>query len=147
MLTRRWTGLLGSTGSYMSVYVFLFISTTHHLGKDFVTPSASSSGFSAQMTIWHNLLAIWLWRCLLSAVEGLQIPGVISVQGWILYHLPSYYLWITGAFFLMLMTKKTASGGVSRIQPTLGVAADMTESEHVVRELACGAVRREQEEF
>lgn len=109
----RWIGFLGSSGSYLAVYIFLFISTTHHLGKDFISPTESSSGFAAQMTIWHNLLAIWLWRYLISAVEGIAIPGLISVRGWITYHLPSYYLWITALFFSMLLTKKTASSGVS----------------------------------
>jgi hypothetical protein len=108
-----WVGFLGTSGSYFAVYIFLFISTSHHLGKDFISPSDSSSGFAAQMTIWHNLLAIWLWRYLISAVESLSIPGIISVRGWITYHLPSYYLWITTVFFLMLVTKKTASSGVS----------------------------------
>jgi hypothetical protein len=71
-----WVGFLGTSGSYFAVYIFLFISTSHHLGKDFISPSDSSSGFAAQMTIWHNLLAIWLWRYLISAVESLSIPGI-----------------------------------------------------------------------
>jgi hypothetical protein len=110
----RYCGVLGATGSYLAVYSFLFLSTTHHLGKDFISPSASSSGFVAQMTIWHNLLGIWLWRYLVNAVESIQIPGLINVRGWILYHLPSYYLWMTVVFFVMMLTRKTASGGVSR---------------------------------
>lgn len=109
-----WSGVLGATGSYISVYVFLFVTTTHHVGKSYIKPDESSSGFTKQMTIWHNLMAIWLWRYLISAIEGLSVPGVISVLGWITYHLPSYFLWMTGVFFAMLLTKKTASGsGVS----------------------------------
>ena len=111
----RWSGFLGSSGSYLAVYFFLFLQTTNHLGKDFISPTESSSGWTSQMTIWHNLLAIWLWRYLISAIETVQIPGIISVKGWILYHLPSYYLWTTALFFVMLLTKKTASGGVSLV--------------------------------
>lgn len=66
------------------------------------------------MTVWHNLLGIWLWRYLVNAVESIQIPGIISVRGWILYHFPSYYLWMTVVFFVMMLSKKTASHGVSR---------------------------------
>jgi len=119
----RWVGVLGASGSYLAVYVFLFIATTHHLGKDFFSPSNSSSAFAAQMTIWHNLLAIWSWRYLISAVESLSIPGLISIRSWVTYHLPSYYLWVTAFFFLMLLTKKTASGGVSGV---LGIMITLT---------------------
>lgn len=112
-LTSSWTGLLGSTASYLSSYVFLLTTTMHNLGRDLILPSESSSGWTAQQTIWHNLLAIWLWRYLITAVEGLSIPGLISVRGWILHHLPSYYLWITAFFIGMLVTPKTAHGGVS----------------------------------
>ncbi|WWD19771.1 hypothetical protein CI109_104235 [Kwoniella shandongensis] len=59
------------------------------------------------MTTWHNLLAIWLWRFLVSAIEGISIPGLISVIGLILHYIPSYFLWMTGFMFAMLMTKKT----------------------------------------
>lgn len=114
MLIVRWTGLLGATGSYLSSYIFLLVFTIHSLGRDYISPTESSSGFQAQQTIWHNLLAIWLWRYLVSAVEGLSVPGLISVRGWVMYHMPSYYLWVTAFFMGMLLTKKTASGGVSR---------------------------------
>ena len=105
--------MLGATGSYMVVFGILGLATVNHVGKTFISPTTSSSGFSSQMTIWHNLLAIWLWRYLVSAIEGIGIPGVVSVLGWIQYHLPSYFLWMTGFFFAMLMTAKTASSGVS----------------------------------
>ncbi|ORX38546.1 SPX domain-domain-containing protein [Kockovaella imperatae] len=104
-----WAGILGSTGSYIVVFVVLMGATTHHVGKEYISAKDSSSGFSKQMTIWHNLMAIWLWRYLVSAVEGLHIPGVISVLGWIQYHLPTYFLWMTAIFFGMLLTQKTAS--------------------------------------
>ncbi|WWC72169.1 uncharacterized protein I206_106129 [Kwoniella pini CBS 10737] len=43
---------------------------------------------------------------LLFAIEGISIPGIISVIGLIQYYLPSYFLWMTGFMFAMLMTKK-----------------------------------------
>lgn len=63
--------------------------------------------YKPQMIIWHNLLAIWIWRYFISALEAIGIPGVVSILGLILYYIPTYFLWVTGFFFLMLVTKKT----------------------------------------
>ncbi|WVR03249.1 hypothetical protein IAU60_000240 [Kwoniella sp. DSM 27419] len=102
-----WIGYLGSTAAYVTVWAFLALSTINSLGRPFIRKEDSSSGFYTQMTIWHNLLAIWLWRYLISAIEGISIPGLVSVIGIIQYHLPSYFLWVIGFMFAMLMTKKT----------------------------------------
>ena len=114
--------MLGATGAYLMVFVVLAFATTNHVGKEYISPAKSSSGFVKQMTVWHNLLAIWLGRILISAIERLQIPGVISISGWIQYHLPSYFLWMTALFFGMLLTKKTASSsGVSALSLRRGI--------------------------
>ncbi|WVF67247.1 hypothetical protein IAT40_001995 [Kwoniella sp. CBS 6097] len=102
-----WIGYLGSIAAYLIVWAFLALSTINSLGRPFIKKDESSSGFYRQMKIWHNLLAIWLWRYLISAIEDISIPGLISVIGLIQYYLPSYFLWMTGFMFAMLMTKKT----------------------------------------
>ncbi|KAK8853343.1 hypothetical protein IAR55_004047 [Kwoniella newhampshirensis] len=102
-----WVGYLGGTAAYVAVWFFLAFSTIDNLGRTFISKEESSTGFYAQMTIWHNLLAIWLWRFLISAIEGISVPGLISVIGLILHYIPSYFLWMTGFMFAMLMTKKT----------------------------------------
>ncbi|WRT70074.1 uncharacterized protein IL334_007068 [Kwoniella shivajii] len=102
-----WVGYLGSTAAYVAVWCYLALSTIDTLGRTFIKKDESSSGFFRQMKIWHNLLAIWLWRYLISAIEGISIPGLISVIGLIQYYLPTYFLWMTGFMFAMLMTKKT----------------------------------------
>ncbi|WVQ94846.1 hypothetical protein IAU59_001929 [Kwoniella sp. CBS 9459] len=102
-----WIGYLGSIAAYLIVWAFLALSTINSLGRPFIKKDESSSGFYRQMKIWHNLLAIWLWRYLISAIEGISIPGLISVIGLIQYYLPSYFLWMTGLMFAMLITKKT----------------------------------------
>jgi hypothetical protein len=61
------------------------------------------------MIVWHNLLAIWLWRYFVSALEAIGIPGIVSILGLLLYYIPTYFLWMTGFFFLMLITKKIGS--------------------------------------
>jgi len=114
IIVHRWQGVLAANSSYMLIWGLFALSTINSVGKEFVSPSKSSSGFTRQMTIWHNLLGLWLWRYLVSAVESISIPGVVSVTGLITYHLPSYFLWMTGAFVGMLLTPKTASSdGVS----------------------------------
>ncbi|OCF43668.1 hypothetical protein I317_02418 [Kwoniella heveanensis CBS 569] len=102
-----WIGYLGSIAAYLIVWAFLALSTINSLGHPFIKKDESSSGFYRQMKIWHNLLAIWLWRYLISMIEGISIPGLISMIGLIQYYLPSYFLWVTGFMFAMLMTKKT----------------------------------------
>nr|XP_031861628.1 uncharacterized protein CI109_002858 [Kwoniella shandongensis]KAA5528700.1 hypothetical protein CI109_002858 [Kwoniella shandongensis] len=102
-----WVGYLGATAAYVVTWFFLAFSTIDNLGRTFVTKEDSPSRFYTQMTTWHNLLAIWLWRFLVSAIEGISIPGLISVIGLILHYIPSYFLWMTGFMFAMLMTKKT----------------------------------------
>ena len=62
------------------------------------------------MITWHNLLAIWLWRYIISALEGISIPGVVSVIELITYHLPSYFLWVTAFMFAMMVTEKKVDG-------------------------------------
>ncbi len=101
-----WGGVLGGFGSYLVIWAFLGMSTLITLGKDYI--SARSSRFAGQMTIWHNLLAIWLWRYLMSAIEGICFPGIVSVLDLINHYLPSYFLWSTGLLLGMLVTKKTA---------------------------------------
>jgi hypothetical protein len=44
-----------------------------------------------------------------SAIEGIGIPGIVSILGLLLYYIPTYFLWMTGFFFLMLITKKIGS--------------------------------------
>jgi hypothetical protein len=68
-----------------------------------------SSKYTPQMTVWHNTLAIWLWRYLIATIEGLSIPGMISALQLIVYHVPTYFLWGTGFLTLMLLTPQTAS--------------------------------------
>jgi uncharacterized membrane protein len=82
-------------------------STINTLGQDYI-PASNSPESVSQMTIWHNLLALWLWRYLVTVFEGLSFFGVVSVAGLIKYYLPSYYLWATAFFVAMLITPKTA---------------------------------------
>ena len=70
------------------------------------------------MIIWQNLLAIWLWRYFISAIEAIGIPGIVSVLGVILYYIPTYFLWVTGFMFLMLVTKKTGDAK-TYVSPTI----------------------------
>ncbi|WVW81461.1 hypothetical protein I302_103455 [Kwoniella bestiolae CBS 10118] len=101
-----WIGYLGSLACYLIVWAFLSLSTINTLGAPFISKEDSSSGFYRQMKIWHCTMAIWLWRYLVSAIEGISIPGIISMIGLIQHYLPSYFLWMTGFWFAMLMTKK-----------------------------------------
>jgi hypothetical protein len=79
-------------------------STINALGADLA--ERTDPKYKPQMIIWHNLLAIWLWRYFVSAIEAIGIPGIVSVLGLLLYYIPTYFLWMTGFFFLMLVTKK-----------------------------------------
>ena len=110
----RYTSVLGGLGSYLTIWVFLAISTINTLGKDFVSSRTSAPDFTHQMTIWHNLLALWLWRYLISAIEGITVPGVASLIGLVTHYLPSYFLWVTAFLFAMLVTKKTAGRNTVR---------------------------------
>ncbi|WVQ64556.1 uncharacterized protein L199_002723 [Kwoniella botswanensis] len=102
-----WIGYLGSMACYILVWAFLSLSTINTLGQPFIIKEESSSGFYRQMKIWHCTMAIWLWRYLISAIESISIPGMISVIGLIQYYIPTYFLWMTGWWFAMLVTKKT----------------------------------------
>ena len=82
-------------------------STINALGADLA--ESKDPGYKPQMIVWHNLLAIWLWRYFVSAIEGIGIPGIVSILGLLLYYIPTYFLWMTGFFFLMLITKKIGS--------------------------------------
>jgi len=85
----------------------LAFSTINALGADLA--DAKDALYKPQMIVWHNLLAIWLWRYFVSAIEGIGIPGIVSILGLLLYYIPTYFLWMTGFFFLMLITKKIGS--------------------------------------
>ena len=82
-------------------------STINALGADLA--DAKDPLYKPQMIVWHNLLAIWLWRYFVSALEAIGIPGIVSILGLLLYYIPTYFLWMTGFFFLMLITKKIGS--------------------------------------
>ena len=88
------------------------------------------------MIVWHNLLAIWLWRYFVSALEAIGIPGIVSVLGLMLYYIPTYFLWMTGFFFLMLITKKIGSKKYVGLpcRCTIDLIADViSEGRHLVR--------------
>ena len=85
--------------------MFSTITTVAHPIPD---KQKSTSAYVKLMVAWHNLLAIWLWRYLISAIENISVPGVFSVAGWAEYHLPTYWLWMTAWIGAMLLTKKTA---------------------------------------
>ncbi|GFZ50126.1 hypothetical protein JCM24511_07881 [Saitozyma sp. JCM 24511] len=104
-----WVGYLGATASYLSTWFFLALSTLSHLSRP-LADKADKEAYRAQQTVWHNLLAIWLWRYLISAVESITVPGLISVMGLILHYLPTYFLWMTAFFLGMMVTKKTREG-------------------------------------
>jgi hypothetical protein len=107
-------GYLGSTSSYLVAWSFLALGTINTLSRP-LADKTDKDAFLSQQTIWHNLLAIWLWRYLISAVEGVSVPGLISVMGLILHYLPSYFLWMTAFFVSMMVTKKTRERYVSRL--------------------------------
>ncbi|RSH93528.1 hypothetical protein EHS25_007886 [Saitozyma podzolica] len=104
-----WVGYLGATASYLSTWFFIALSTLSHLSRP-LADKADKEAYRAQQTVWHNLLALWLWRYLISAVESITVPGLISVMGLILHYLPSYFLWMTAFFLGMMVTKKTREG-------------------------------------
>jgi hypothetical protein len=95
------------------VWTVLTFHTVHALSKPIPDKTADSTAYKEQQTIWHNLLAIWLWRYLFTAVEGVTVPGLMSVIGLITFYLPSYFLWNTAFMFGMLMTKKVSESRVS----------------------------------
>lgn len=97
------------------VWAYLTLQTVTTLGEE-AASSADREGFKAQQTVWHNLLAIWLWRYLLSAVESISIPGLISVMSLIVFYVPSWFLWSTAFMFAMLVTPKTEE---KRVRPGL----------------------------
>jgi hypothetical protein len=96
----------------MAVWAVLTFHTIQAISKPIIEKS-DPTAFKEQGTIWHNLLAIWLWRYLFSAVEGISLPGIVSVLGLITHYLPSYFLWNTAFMFGMLVTKKVSASRVS----------------------------------
>lgn len=127
-----WVGYLGATASYLSTWFFLALSTLSHLSRPLADKAdkADKEAYRAQQAVWHNLLAIWLWRYLISTVESITVPGLISVMGLILHYLPSYFLWMTAFFLGMMVTKKTREGNVS---PHDHGEAQLTTSGHETR--------------
>lgn len=97
----------------MAVWAVLTFHTIEAISQLVVDKSADPSGSKEQGNVWHNLLAIWLWRYLFTAVEGVSVPGLISVIGLITFYLPSYFMWNTAFMFGMLMTKKVSENRVS----------------------------------
>lgn len=108
------------------MWAFLTLQSISALGED-VVPSTDREGFKAQQTVWHNLLAIWLWRYLLSAVESISIPGLVSVIGLILFYVPSWFLWSTAFMYAMIATPKTEDKRVSCPEPSMPRAYDADE--------------------
>ncbi|WVO16718.1 hypothetical protein L204_104399 [Cryptococcus depauperatus] len=108
-----YVGSVGSLAVYVAAWAYLSISTITMLGRRLVKKEESSSQHYKQMTNWHNTMAIWLWRFIISAMEGIHIPGIISAMDLILHYIPTYFLWATGFMFAMLMTKKTEKNHVS----------------------------------
>ena len=111
-LTHRWLGYLGALGSYMALWAVLSIQTVNTLSAGVRDKDSDREGYKAQQIEWYNLLAIWLWRCLFSTVEGVSVPGVVSVIGLVLTYLPTYFLWQSLFMLAMLITEKTGSSGV-----------------------------------
>lgn len=97
----------------MAVWTVLTFHTIKSISSPIVDKTADPAGYKVQQNIWHNLLAIWLWRYLFTAVEGISVPGLMSVIGLITFYLPSYFLWNTAFMFGMLVTKKVSEGKVS----------------------------------
>nr|ODN93588.1 hypothetical protein L204_04769 [Cryptococcus depauperatus CBS 7855] len=108
-----YVGSVGSLAVYVAAWAYLSISTITMLGRRLVKKEESSSQHYKQMTNWHNTMAIWLWRFIISAMEGIHIPGIISAMDLILHYIPTYFLWATGFMFAMLMTKKTEKNHIA----------------------------------
>ncbi|WVN89269.1 uncharacterized protein L203_104490 [Cryptococcus depauperatus CBS 7841] len=87
-----YVGSVGSLAVYVAVWAYLSISTITMLGRRLVKKEESSSQHYKQMTNWHNTMAIWLWRFIISAMEGIHIPGIISAMDLILHYIPTYFL-------------------------------------------------------
>ncbi|OWZ67530.1 hypothetical protein AYX14_05672 [Cryptococcus neoformans] len=103
-----WTGYLGAKAAYFIIWAFLGVSTVNAFGQPLKSKEANSVKYYKQMTVWHNLMAIWLWRILISAIEGINIPGIASATGIILHYMPTFYLWAAVFMLSMLVTKKSA---------------------------------------
>lgn len=103
----------------MAVWTVITFHTIKSISSSIVDKTADPSGYKAQQNIWHNLLAIWLWRYLFTAVEGISVPGLMSVIGLITFYLPSYFLWNTAFMFGMLVTKKVSEGKVSAVEKVI----------------------------
>ncbi|ALO60769.1 hypothetical protein CNI01355 [Cryptococcus deneoformans JEC21] len=103
-----WAGYLAAQAAFFIAWAFVGLSTVNALGQPLKTKEASSVKYYKQMTVWHNLMAIWLWRILISAIEGINVPGIASATGLILHFVPTFYLWATVFMLSMLVTKKSA---------------------------------------
>ncbi|WVQ74369.1 hypothetical protein IAR50_003969 [Cryptococcus sp. DSM 104548] len=108
-----WLGLLREATAYLIIWGTMSLSTISATSQDQVSKAKDSSGYYSQMTVWHNLLAIWLWGLLISSVESFAIPGLVSAKDLILYHLPSYFLWVTVFMLAAMMTKKTEKSHIA----------------------------------
>ncbi|KIR34249.1 hypothetical protein I352_03486 [Cryptococcus deuterogattii MMRL2647] len=103
-----WAGYLGGQAAYFIIWAFVCLSTVNALGQPLKSKETSSTQYYKQMTVWHNLMAIWLWRLLISVIEGTNIPGIASAIDFVLYYIPNFYLWVTVFIFAALVTKQTA---------------------------------------
>ncbi|ODN73416.1 hypothetical protein L202_07941 [Cryptococcus amylolentus CBS 6039] len=108
-----WLGLLRETTAYLLIWGSILLSTVKVISQDQVQKQQDPAGYYNQMTVWHNLLAIWLWGFLISTIQSLAIPGLVSIKDLILYHLPSYFLWATLFILAMMLTKKTEKSHVA----------------------------------
>lgn len=106
-------GFVGATGSYVATWALLSLQTVSALGASVPRPSDDPKGYVEAMTTQHCLLAIWMWRYLLSTIESFTIPPFFSMIGFIMVYLPSYYLWVTAFFIGMLVTPKLQKSYVS----------------------------------
>jgi len=105
------------------------------------------------MTIWHNLLAMWLWRYLISGIEGISIPGVVSIIDLIIHYLPSYFLLTTAFLLAMLVTKKTSDtekvsavvAALFKNKPLILRCILLSESRYLVCQMASGWFHNGQE--
>lgn len=106
-------GVLGSSGSYMATWGILSFQTISALGKSLPKSADGPDKINDQLTTRHCLMAIWMWRHLLSTIESISFPPFFSVIGFILTYLLSYFLWVTAFVMAMLITPKAQKDCVS----------------------------------
>nr|KIR44948.1 hypothetical protein I312_05921 [Cryptococcus bacillisporus CA1280] len=126
-----WAGYLGDQAVYFIIWAFICLSTANVLGQPLKSKEVSSTQYYKQMTVWHNLMAIWLWKLLISAIEGTNIPGIASAIDLVLYYIPNFYLWVTVFIFAALVAKKTAD---RHHYADIGYARCLTEFKTVTKE-------------